>query len=513
LTKESARGKKIALIGFAKDAMAHGGGSASVNAYYKVTPWEGLNTALGDVVEFTYAKGVHKERLLPPIINDGSVGSVIGLDGQPGFTRLLLEEGKPEPVSTLHGYPRSAYSPLGSNESFWKTLEIVGNFIPSETGSHYIACSGLGPTEITINDETVFEQKGNCTDPMGSLFLAAPEEEIRYHFEAGKTYCLRIRSEPPVKIGLEILEGRSGVRVGFSLESIHDADLEGEAVRVAAEADIAIVFTGHDPQWETEGRDQDSFNLPRKGTQDSLVAAVAGVNKQTIVVNSTGVAIAMPWLGQIKGLVQAWFSGQECGNSIADVLTGIVNPEGRLPVTFPRSIEDSPAHGNFPGRYVDGQLKVNYAEGVFVGYRHFDRLDSDKVNFPFGYGLSYSTFDFGKLSLAEQEGNDDGLDLAVRVINTGKVAGGVLVQIYAGRSESSSEHPVKSLVAFQKIRLEPGASEDVHLSIKARDFAYFNEEKQRWVVDAGLYDISLGSSASNILQSVAVALRSVEYGL
>ncbi|KAI9162790.1 Beta-glucosidase B [Paramyrothecium foliicola] len=513
LTKEKARGKKIALIGFAKDAMAHGGGSASVNAYYKVTPWEGLNAALGDCADFSYAKGVHKERLLPPIINDGSVGKVTGLDGQPGFTRLLLEQGQSQPASTLHGYPKSAYSPLGSNESFWKALEIVGDFVPSETGHHYIACSGLGPTQITVNDKIVFEQKGNCTDPMGSLFLAAPEEEIRHFFEAGQTYRVRIRSEPPVKIGLEILEGRSGVRVGFSLESTHDADLEGEAVRVAADADLAIVFTGHDPQWETEGRDQDSFNLPRKGTQDSLVSAVAAVNKQTIVVNSTGVAIGMPWLDQVQGLVQAWFSGQECGNAIADVLTGAINPEGRLPVTFPRSIEDSPAHGNFPGTYVDGQLKVNYAEGVFVGYRHFDKVESDKVNFPFGYGLSYTSFDFGPLTVSRHDSEDDTFNLTVNVTNTGKVSGAVLVQIYAGKSKPSSFHPTKTLVAFRKVKLDLGTSEVVQVFVTGRDFAYFDEKRQQWALDEGSYTLSLASSAAHVLQTATVELQQHHYGL
>jgi beta-glucosidase len=509
LKKESLRGKRISLIGFAKDAMAHGGGSASVNAYYKVTPWEGLRTALGDSVEFTFAKGAHRERLLPPIKKEDTCGSVVGLDGQPGFTRLLFEQDQLNPCSTLHGHPTSAYSPLGSNESFWKALEIVGDFTPSETGTHYISCSGLGSTTLAVDGEVVFEQKGNCADPMGSLFLAAPEEEIKYEFEAGKTYRICIRSHPPVNIGLEILEGRSGVRMGFSLKSVHDADLQNEAVRVAQDADIAIVFTGHDPQWETEGRDQDSFDLPRN--QNELVSAVAAANKNTIVVNSTGVAISMPWLDPVKGVVQAWFSGQECGNAIADVLTGVANPEGRLPVTFPKRIEDCPAHGNFPGDYVNGRLEVNYAEGVFVGYRHFDRVAREKVLFPFGFGLSYTTFEYGAMEVSQDAEISDCYTVQVHVTNTGHVFGGTLIQIYVGTSTARPEHPLKTLAAFAKTRLQSGEAQTVQLRVKARDFAYFDERKRKWVVDEGEYFFTLGSSAADAVHTQPVHVSAITY--
>ncbi|KAM0328571.1 hypothetical protein ACHAQA_004979 [Verticillium albo-atrum] len=505
LKKEDVKGKKIALIGFAKDALAHGGGSAAVNAYYKVTPWEGLHAALGDDVEFTFAQGAHRERLLAPINKSGNSGTVVGLDGQPGFTRLLFEDGKTEPSKTSHGQTLSAYSPLGSQESLWRALEIIADFTPLETGAHYIACSGLGPTRVYVDDKLIWEQTGNSSDPMGSLFLAAPEEEFRHHFEGGKTHRLRIRSDPPRKIGLEILEGRSGVRVGFSLESVHDADLQGEAVKVAQEADLAIVFTGHDPQWETEGRDQDSFNLPRK--QNELIAAVAAANQKTIVVNSTGVAVAMPWLDQVQGLVQAWFPGQECGNSIADVLTGAVNPEGRLPVTFPRQIEDAPAHGNFPGEYVDGQLKVTYAEGVFVGYRHFDRLAREKVNFPFGHGLSYTSFEYGSLEVTKASDTEDAYTVSVDVTNTGRVEGATLVQVYAGKAQSSADTPVKTLAGFQKVRLQPGETKNANVIISVKDFASFDETSKQWAIQGGEYMISLGETAADTLQSVALSLE------
>ncbi|KAJ5099892.1 hypothetical protein N7532_006893 [Penicillium argentinense] len=520
LSKRELAGKKVALIGLAKDALAHGGGSASVNTYYRVTPWEGLQAALGADVELLYSKGFHKERLLPPIDGRASeCGKIIGLDGNIGFSRLLYafdcQDGTTvdKPVSVLHDFPQSAYSPLGSQESLWKSLEIAGDFIPAETGEHYIACSGLGPTQILVDDQVIFDQKENCSDPMGSLFLAAPEVEIRHAFTAGQTYRLRIRTNPPVGIGLDILEGRSGVRMGMSLESMHDQDLLGEAAFVARQADFAIVFTGHDPQWESEGRDQDSFHLPRRGTQDAVVTAVAANNSNTIVVNSTGVAIAMPWLQSVRAVVQSWFPGQECGNSIADILTGAVNPEGRLPVTFPRHIEDAPAHGNFPGGYVDGQLKVTYAEDVFVGYRHYDKHPSDSINFPFGHGLSYTKFRYSQMTVTEYDFSSDSFVVNVDVSNAGSVHGGTVIQLYLGLASPIPEHPTKSLVGFKKVRIEPDESCLVELCISVRDAAYFDVNLRRWVVDAGQYILYLGKSAAETLQTVTITLPLLQYSL
>ncbi|KAF9893078.1 hypothetical protein FE257_012489 [Aspergillus nanangensis] len=497
LSKAKVKGKRIALIGYAQNALAHGGGSASVNAYYKITPEEGLHAALGNDVEFSYAKGAHRERLLTPLSSNEFTGRVVGADGAPGFTLSIFEPGSENATITRHGHISSVYSPLGSNESYKKIIELVGYFTPTETGEHYIACSGLGPTRVYVDQELIFEQDKNTADPMGSLFDAAPEPEVRHSFTAGKTYQIRLRSEPPLNIGLEILEGRSGARLGFSPVSVHDADLQGEAVRVAREADYALIFTGHDAQWETEGQDQASFCLPHH--QNELVTAVAAVNKNVVVINSTGVAIAMPWLDDVKGLIQAWFPGQESGNSIADIVTGAINPEGRLPVSFPRNIEDAPAHGNFPGEYIDGELKVKYLEGVFVGYRHYDRLPRQKVNFPFGHGLSYTTFAFGDLKI--QNVQNESFDAVIDVTNNGPVFGGVLIQLYVGKVQATREHPIKTLAAFQKVRLEKGQKKTVNVCIAMRDFAFFDEKQQKWTLQEGEYEVSLGMSSMDIVSS------------
>ncbi|KAI1864795.1 hypothetical protein JX265_008519 [Neoarthrinium moseri] len=504
LTKDKAKGKKIALVGLAKMPLAHGGGSASLNAHYKISPWDAMQEALGDSAELVYAKGAHTQRILAPIGEDKNAGSVVGLDGKPGFTLNLYDNETKELKETINSHPCSSLSPV-MESAVMKIAEFIGDFTPSETGSHYMGCTGLSMTQVYINDQLVYDQKKPAPDAMGFLFGAISEEEFTHPFTAGTTYRIKVRSLPPVNIpGLEILNGHTGVRLGLQLASEHDADLQGEAAALAKDADYAIVFTGNDPQWETEGQDQASFNLPRKGSQDALVSAVAAANPNTIVVNSTGVAIALPWLDQVAGLLHAGFAGQECGNSIADVLTGAVNPEGRLPMTFPKALEDAPAHGNFPGEYVNGKLKVEYKEGVFVGYRHYDRVGRGKVNFPFGYGLSYSSFETGNLRVSKSSETE--YTVSVDVSNAEGAYGGTLVQVYAGKSETSPEHPVKSLVAFQKVRLQPSKKQSLSLSFATRDLGFFDDTKGQWVVPAGQYDISLGQSAMDLLQTVKITV-------
>lgn len=507
LSKEKVKGKKVAVLGLAKTPLAHGGGSASVNAHYKISPWDALQSALGDSAELTYSPGFHTLRLLAPINKDHTdVGTVTGLDGKSGWTLQWCDIATGEVQNTSHGFGESSL-PLAPDDGLCKAITLTADFTPAQSGAHYMGCTGLGSAHVYINDKLVFDQGGACKDAMGFIFGALSEEEFTYDFEAGTSYRIVIKSSPPSGIkGLELLNDRPGIRLGFQLAAEHDRELTPEAVEHARAADYVLVFTGHDPKWETEGQDQASFHLPRAGSQDALIAAVAEANRNVVVVNSTGVAVAMPWLNDVSALVQAWFGGQECGNAIADVLTGKVTPEGNLPVSFPRRLEDAPAHGNFPGEYdAQGQLQVEYKEGVFVGYRHYDRADKSAVNFPFGFGLSYTSFDVGGLQVSSSGKTQGEFDISVDVSNTGAVEGGVLVQIYAGPTEIRQDCPVKQLVAFQKVRLQPGETKkSVKLAAAARDLGYYNEDWGRWVVPKGSYTFYLGRSAADVVQSVKV---------
>ncbi|KZM23198.1 hydrolase [Ascochyta rabiei] len=496
LRKEKARGKKIGLFGLAKEALIHGGGSASLNAHYRITPEEGLKAAYGDDVELKFAKGAQTYRLLPPLAKHCK-----DAQGNHGWRMEFFKDGDSKPWKTVDAFKESAFSPILDNEAIGKEVRLTTTFIPSATGKHYLGCSGIGPTTVTINEKVVFEQKGNSPDPMGFLLGGNPEKEFTIPFKEVERYKIQIHTIPPSG-GSDwgILAGLPGFRMGFMLQEEHDVDMLTQAKELAREVDVAIVFTGHTPAWETEGQDQQSFNLPRDGSQDALVDAVASLNRKTIVVNSTGVAVAIPWLDKVAALVQAWFPGQEAGNAIADIISGAVNPSGRLPVSFPKRLEDAPAYGNFPGKKKGDQLTVKYEEDVFVGYRHYDRVSKDKVQFPFGFGLSYTTFAFKNGEI--EQTSADAFKATVSAKNTGSLPGATVVQLYVGRKQQSPEHPVKTLAAFKKVHLEAGEEKQVELSLALKDFAYFDEVSKGWKVDRGQYDFSFGQSSAHV-ESVA----------
>lgn len=428
-------------------------------------------------------------------------------EGSSGWTlqRFETEDYSKSPVGTKN-IPTSHWAPILSTE-VTEAAKLTGTFTPATTGKHYLGFSGLGPSKLFINGELVSEQKHNYQDPMGFLLGGGKQENFQYHFEAGKDYAIEAHSRRPQvnNSGLSILDKCMGFYLGFMTEEEHDEDIQGQAVAAARDADVAVVFTGHTKDWETEGQDQASFNLPANGSQDALVAAIAVANKNTVVVNSTGVAVAMPWIDEVAAVVQAWFPGQEAGNAIADVLLGKVNPSGRLPTSFPRRLEDAPAHGNFPGEYVDGRLEVKYAEDVFMGYRHFDRVDRSKVLFPFGFGLSYTTF---ALSGFHVQQNEDVIDVAVSVQNTGSVAGAQVIQVYAGpEGKRKVECPVKQLVGFKRVELSPGETKAVQVPVPVRSLAYFDEGSGKWVVEKGEYRISVAESSADIKESSVVSVE------
>lgn len=438
--------------------------------------------------------------------------NVVDTEGKAGFTLRRFKVGETEPCQTTR-HPNSEIS-LQDIFPFTNTnLELEGVLTAPKAATYYMTLTGLGPSKVTINNDTIYEQKDSSSDPMGFILGGVSAPLVKFNVEAGEQYKILVTSTPPIARedeDLGILEGKVGFRLGYMLQEEHDKDLLSEAVALAKEADYSIVFTGHTTAWETEGQDQVSFNLPKDGSQDKLVSGVAAANPQTIVVNSTGVAVAMPWLDQIKGLMQAWFPGQEAGNSIADVLTGAVNAEGHLTTTLPKRLEDCAAYSNFPGEYKGRQLTVKYAEGVFVGYRHWDNLPADKVNFPFGFGLSYTSFKFSELDVIEKSASE--WAVSVKVSNTGAIPGAIAVQAYVGSSKRVPKNPAKALVAFSKARLDAGEAQTVSLIVKARDFASWSEQDQRWKVEAGDYDFSIGRNAAELVSTVKLPVQGLSEG-
>ncbi|KAG4418422.1 hypothetical protein IFR04_008407 [Cadophora malorum] len=492
--------KKVALLGpLAKYAAAHGGGSASLNCHYKISPFDAFSSRLGTDVDVNYSKGAHIFRVYPDMEEDckNSVGT-------PGFTAKYWKnsEFEGEPFHTAH-FPRGSFTTLMDTEVEGKQgVRFTTTYTPSKSSSPYLSFSTMGPSKLSIDDVRLFEQPKATKDSMSFLLGVQDELQAQYRFEAGKSYEIRIDTIPSAEPNgeLYLLDGQIAAHLGFISQEEMELDVLSEATDLAKEADVAIVFVGNNAQWETEGQDMDDMNLPADGSQDRLIAAVAAANPRTIVVNTTGVAVTTPWLDSVPAFLQAWYAGQESGNAIFDVLFGEVNPSGKLPISWPKEYEHTAVYGKF-GMDSYESRQVEYVEGVFVGYRHFDRMwgTEKEVRWPFGFGLSYTTFE---LTNAAIEGNFDNLNgnkvtVSVDVVNTGKIAGGEVVQVYILRPSSGSEdHPVKGLVGFEKVRIDAGGKQSVFISVSAQQAAYWHAESRKWKVEAGEYRLWLSTSSN-----------------
>lgn len=291
---------------------------------------------------------------------------------------------------------------------------------------------------------------------------------------------------------------------GYPEEDRVDETLLREAAEVAKAADVAVVFIGLPDAYEVEGMDRKHIDLPP--SHNRLVEEICRVQPNTVVVLSNGSAVAMPWVDRPKAILEGWLGGQAGGGAVADVLLGRVNPSGKLSETFPVRLEDTPAYLNFPG---DGH-NVRYGEGVFVGYRYYEKKGI-KPLFPFGHGLSYTTFEYSDLRLSKDVITDqDELKVTVKVRNTGNRAGKEVVQLYVRDVEATVPRPEKELKAFAKVSLEPGEAKDVELVLTGRDFAYYDAARSMWYVEAGEFEILVGASSADIRCRAVVIVESTQ---
>ncbi len=298
--------------------------------------------------------------------------------------------------------------------------------------------------------------------------------------------------------------GEVSFAAGFGIDDTsRDADLAEEAVAAASGADVVLAFLGLPGSYESEGFDRTHMRLPE--SQLDLLARLTAANPNLVVVLANGSTIE---LGQVtphvKGLVEGWLGGQASGSAIVDVLTGAVNPSGHLAETFPLRLKDNPSHLNFPG----DSGHVAYGEGVHIGYRGYDKADRE-VAFPFGYGLSYTTFDYHDLQVSVTGSVADGTlsaAVAVTVTNTGDAAGADVVQIYVRDPESTASRPVRELKGFARVDLRPGASETVTVQLDQRAFSYWSDLLDRWVVEAGEFVIEAAHDSRTIAASASITV-------
>jgi len=281
-----------------------------------------------------------------------------------------------------------------------------------------------------------------------------------------------------------------------------DEALIHEAKEVAAKAETVVLFAGLPDRYESEGYDRVHLHIPEN--QQRLLDAVAEVNSNIIVILSNGAPIEMPWLDKVQGLLEGYLGGQALGGAIADILFGDENPSGKLAETFPKRLSDNPSYLFFPG---EGD-RVEYREGIFVGYRYYDTKNVETL-FPFGYGLSYTTFEYSNLSVSSNKLKDtETLTVTVNVKNAGAVAGKEVVQLYVKDLESSVSRPEKELKGFEKIELQPGEEKAVTFSLDKRAFAYYNTELKDWHVESGEFQLLVGKSSKEIVLSEKVNVES-----
>ncbi|KAH7028968.1 glycoside hydrolase superfamily [Microdochium trichocladiopsis] len=498
--------KSVALIGMAKEYLGHGGGSAKVNSHRRITPFDAITELLADAdVKISYVEGARIIRNLPVLSH-----SIVDEAGNPGLTVRVSLPTRAEDDPLIYTSPSATF--VSREHRTATRVVLTGTFTPAVTGRHYISFTTVGNSTVKIDGRVVFQARGAAPDVMAYMLSTAEDEVARHDFVAGRRYAIEIEALPALGAGVSVFaQGVIGVTLGFMEQEERDVVLLPDAEAAAEQADVSIVFVGHTPTWETEGCDRPSMNLPKDGSLDRLIGSVAvaarrtrGEEKKVIVVNSTGSPIAMPWIDDVDAVLQTWFPGQEAGYAIADVLFGRVSPGGKLPITFPRSIEVAPTYGNFPGD-LDKRI-VNYEEGVFMGYRHY--IDHpDDVLYPFGYGLSYTTFEIADIRLVDTNTTrgdaSSTIRVTARVTNTGRMSGAEVVQVYVGAVNPSLSRPKKELAGFSKARLAPGESMEVRVWFRARALSYWNVAKHKWSVDAGEYVLFVGNSSVSVLETLA----------
>lgn len=473
--------RTLAVVGpNAAQARRGGGGSSAVDSFYLVGPLEGIRERYGSAVEVRHAAGapmpgqyetVPTEALFTGPDPDAAYGlrakyfANAEFKGDPVLERVDAEVafdwGGGRPADDLEG------------DSF------------SAVWEGYIAAPADGAYELgTLSDD------GSRLYVDGELLV----DNWGHHPAEQRTETVELKAGERHSIRLEYFEA-AGQAV---MKLVWNPPGEGirEAAALAAKCDAAVVCVGLSEEIEGEGRDRHTMDLP--GRQDALVRAIAVANPRTIVVIIGGTPVSTEsWIDGVPAVLWAGYPGQEGGHAIAEVLAGDVNPSGKLPTTFPRRLEDSPAFGNYPGT----PESVEYAEGIYVGYRHFDKAGVEP-RFPFGHGLSYTKFSYANLAI-----DSEAMKVSLEIANVGPRHGAEVVQLYVRDVEADVDRPVKELKRFARVEIEPGKTTTVAFTLTHEDFAYYDESTAGWIAEPGEFEILVGASSRDIRLKGMLTLR------
>lgn len=480
--------KSVAVIGpNANVARTGGGGSSMVNPSPAESPLAALRRMFGEAVTFNYLIGAEMPGAITPISSD-----LLSPPNEPGTKGLLGEYFNNE---ELHGAP--ALRRIDSTVNFdWgdgsPAPGVIGvdSFSVRWTGTLHAAESGTFEFSVSTDDGVRFYINDKLLIDNWSQH-AEEARTVNYAMEAGKSYDIKI----------EYYENQGGAVARLGLAKPGDDKLPG-VIALAQKSDAAILFVGDSQLQESEGFDRPTIDLP--AAQVNLINAVARANPRTIVVLEAGAQIVMEdWINNVSALVEAWYPGEEGARAIAEVLSGAVDPSGKLPVTFPKRWEDCSAYGSYPG----ANHETEYSDGILVGYRHFDTKKID-VRFPFGYGLSYTKFSITDPKVVPvADGANNEYTVNVNVENTGSVAGAEVVEVYVHDDGAKVLRPEKELKAFAKVFLQPKEKKEVTLHLSNSSFAYYDDVKDEWATSNGTYHILIGTSSRDLPLKETIQLK------
>jgi beta-glucosidase len=471
--------KTIAVIGpDAYPAPVVGGGSAGVRPFGAVSYLEGIANYLGSGATVYYDRGV------PSLweLADATNFSLDAAGKEPGikveaFNNIKLSGDPAVHRTDQHiNADRSLGDGLNQNEV---SARWTGYFTPTDPGEHLIFVQGPGEGggyRLYVDDKLVIDtwELARAQVSQMRLPLAAGAHKIRFEYTVHWSW-----GGPSVRLGI--------VRP--------DKVMNAAAKVLASKADVVVVAAGFDPDSESEGADR-TFELPP--AQDELINQIAAANKNTVVLITSGGAVDVnAWLGHVPALFETWYGGQAQGTALAQLLFGEYSPSGKLPVTFERRWEDNPAHDNYYPKAAE--KRTEYKEGVFIGYRHFDKA-AVKPQFPFGFGLSYTTFAYKNLTVSPAAASgDQPVTVSFDVTNKGTRTGAEVAEVYVGEPHPSVPRPVKELKAFTKAQLNPGETRHISLTLDRRAFAFYNVKNHDWTVDAADFNVYVGSSSAQIV--------------
>ncbi|KIV84809.1 hypothetical protein PV11_00566 [Exophiala sideris] len=484
--------KSIAVIGpNAADAAYCGGGSASLLPYYAVTPLDGLQA---QAPHAKYALGAPGWKSLPLMTRLTKTK-----DGKKGLTMKVFLD----PPSVKNRKPvDEVYIPISDvqltdykhpdvqTHVYW--LELDGTFTPSETSEYEIGLAVSGTGKVYVNGECVVDNETKQRRGDSFAGTGTVEEIGVLKMDAGTTYDIHVTFGTCPTMTFSNPGSNDYESGGLTLGLERKIELPNEierAVKLAKEVDQVVLCAGLNKYWESEGYDREHMDLPPGS--DDLIKAVLAANPNTAIIIQSGTPITLPWLKEAPALVQAFYGGNEGGNAIADVVFGNTNPSGKLPLSFPLRNEDNPAFLN----YKSERHRAVYGEDVYVGYRFYEKSKKE-VAFPFGHGLSYTTFDTKDLDV--QDDNDDDIVISATVSNTGKIDGSQVVQAYVSQRSPSLNRPKKELKGFTKVFVKSGSSERVKIVLSKKYAASFwDEARDAWTMEKDTYDVLVGNSSAS----------------